>query len=221
MGSIFALIIFCGVYFIRLNFFARGFHKGRSDSGTIAITFDDGPHPNTLPVLEVLRKHQAKATFFCIGKNIELYPEIFKQIVDEGHEIGNHSFSHSNTFPIKSPSDIVLEMEQTNEIIQKHTSLTCELFRPPFGVMNPRIAKALHKTEMQLVGWNVRSYDTAKKAGKALGEKLGNQVRAGDVVLLHDRLDGADKTLDQFLNICKSRNLSFLPVGKLKQISES
>src|SRR5690606_35805009 len=115
-----------------------------------AITFDDGPHPEFTPkVLNLLKKYDAKATFFCIGKHIELYPDIFKSIVEAGHTIGNHTYSHANDFGFFSVEKVISELQQTNAIIKQQIGLDARLYRPAFGVTNPRIKKALKTMKLQ------------------------------------------------------------------------
>src|SRR5690606_14734549 len=110
----------------------------------IAITFDDGPHPEiTLKVLQLLKQYNAKATFFCIGQHIEKHPEILRAIADNGHDIGNHSFSHHLMIDFNSTEKWLQEIKQTDSSIQKITSKKTNLFRPPFGVTTPKLANAL------------------------------------------------------------------------------
>jgi peptidoglycan/xylan/chitin deacetylase (PgdA/CDA1 family) len=126
----------------------------------VALTFDDGPTEFTPKFLDLLKENNVKATFFCIGKQIEKYPETFQRIIAEGHTIGNHTLSHCNNTGFLSTSKMVEEIEKCDEVMLKIGSLKTNLYRPPFGVTNPNIAKAIKKTHKKSIGWNVRSLDT-------------------------------------------------------------
>ncbi len=188
-----------GSFHIGLNFFLPSVNHIKTEKKVIALTFDDGPSPSTLAVLEVLAHYGAKATFFCIGAQIEKHPEILLKIHDQGHLIGNHSFSHVNTFPIFSVKKMVAEIERTNEQIQQLTGIKPEFFRPPFGVTTPRIAKALLATHMKSVGWNRRSLDTVLDDPQKILQRTAEKLQAGDIVLFHDPLPTAAATLEAFL----------------------
>ncbi|HSY62215.1 MAG TPA: polysaccharide deacetylase family protein, partial [Cytophaga sp.] len=130
----------------------------------IFLTFDDGPHPQyTLQILDILKQYHATAIFFCIGKNITLYPELVKRIVAEGHIIANHSYNHSNMIGIYPTQKVITEIEQTEEAIIACTGSSLKLYRPPFGVTNPNIGRAVQALNMKVVGWSVRSFDTVSK----------------------------------------------------------
>ncbi len=166
----------------------------------IQLSFDDGPHPTITPqILRILKKYNQKALFFCIGKNIEKYPETAKQIVQEGHKIGNHSYSHAYTFDFFSVKKVQKELQKTNEIIEKITGTECTVFRPPYGVTNPNIAKAVKNLNMQAVGWSIRSLDT-------LGDKesIKNRIKKakpGDIILFHDTKENTPEILEDFLRL--------------------
>ncbi|NPA68249.1 MAG: polysaccharide deacetylase family protein [Chlorobi bacterium] len=174
------------------------------DKSKILLTFDDGPHPEITPqILKVLKKHNQKAIFFCIGKNIEKYPEIAKQIIAEGHTIGNHSFSHSYFFDFFSTKKIIKELEKTNIIIEKLTGENCDIFRPPYGVTNPNIAKAVKILNLRVAGWNIRSLDTVKNKKQVL--KRLKKAKPGDIVLFHDTKKDTPEILNDFLRLNQTK----------------
>ena len=125
---------------------------------TIYLTFDDGPHPLITPkVLEILRKYDAKATFFCIGNNVKKYPETFELIKREGHSIGCHTFNHENGWKTKT-DDYIKSVDAANELIHSN------LFRPPHGKIKRSELKKLcvrtrHAMSLQIVAWTVIAYD--------------------------------------------------------------
>ncbi len=155
-----------GAYFIQSGFHFKSLCKAKTNEKNIVITFDDGPSANAKEVLEKLKRANVKATFFLIGKNILNDKEVVKQIHDEGHLIGNHSFTHSGWFDLFSANRIKSELIQTEMLIQETTGITTKLFRPPFGVTNPNLRKALTKLNLISIGWNVRSFDTSIKDEK-------------------------------------------------------
>lgn len=185
----------------------------------IAITFDDGPHPIYTPkVLSLLKQYNAKATFFCIGKNIESHPEIFKQILAEGHTVGNHTYSHSNNFGFFSTQKVTEELLQTNAIAKQVAKLQLKLYRPAFGVTNPNIKKALQKTGLQSIGWNQRSFDTTKLSEEKILKRITKTLKKGDVVLLHDTSAKTVRVLEQLLLFLQTKQMQSVPVDQLLDI---
>mgnify|MGYP000527759070 CR=1 FL=1 len=123
---------------------------------TIYLTFDDGPTPEITPlVLQELKKYNAKATFFCIGKNIVNHPEIFQEIISDGHTVANHTQHHENAWKVSSK--IYLDnINATAELLPKDTA---KLFRPPYGKLTPKVSKKILKTGYKIIMWNVLSGD--------------------------------------------------------------
>lgn len=185
----------------------------------VSITFDDGPHPEFTPkVLDLLKKYNAKATFFCIGKQIESHPDIFKDIINAGHTIGNHTYSHANNFGFFSVEKVISELQQTNTIIKQHQGLNALLFRPAFGVTNPRIKKALIETKLQSIGWSKRSFDTTKLNERALFKRVTKNLKKGDVILLHDTSKKTVAVLEQLLLFLQQHDMESVTVDTLFNI---
>ena len=194
---VYSVLLFFGSKNICLQFYVKTKCSDFKESKTY-LTFDDGPHPEITPqILDILKKYNQKATFFCIGKNIEQYPEISKQIHDEGHTIGNHSFSHSFYFDFFRTKKVIAELEKTNTLIKNITGKECKIFRPPYGVTNPNIAKAVKKLNLQLIGWKIRSLDTVKNKKTVL--KRLEKAKPGDIILFHDTKKHTPEILDEFL----------------------
>jgi peptidoglycan/xylan/chitin deacetylase (PgdA/CDA1 family) len=194
---IYSFSVFLGVKNICSQFFLN-VQCVSDDKSKIHLTFDDGPHPIITPqILEVLKSHNQKAIFFCIGKNIEQYPEIIKQIIEQGHEIGNHSYSHSIGFDFMSTKKVSTELEKTNDLIKQFTGKSNHLFRPPFGVTNPNIAKAVKQLGMKTIGWSIRSLDSVKS--KPVIMKRIQKANLGDIVLFHDTKEHTLEILEEFL----------------------
>ena len=201
---------------IRLGYFVKTYcDNPKEKERKIAISFDDGPHPMTEKVLDVLQQYQAKATFFCIGTQIEKYPEIFKRIIAEGHLVGNHSYSHSNTFGIFSTQKITDEIRQTDTVIKHLTGKKVLYFRPPFGVTNPRIARATKATSKYVIGWNNRSLDTVIADENKILERVKSKVAPGGIILLHDTSQKTVNVLEQLLLFLQSENYDVITIDKL------
>lgn len=196
---LFVLLTAWGSANIRLNFFLKSMNNLPTESKTIALTFDDGPSADYTPqVLALLERHNAKGTFFCIGEKIMRFPELIKTMHAKGHTIGNHSFSHRNSLPMFSTSRIKRELEQTNQWIYDITGIKCQLFRPPFGVTNPNIAKAVRQLGMCSIGWDIRSFDTSKHPDKVIKDVV-KKIKPGAIVLLHDDRPHTPKILEAIL----------------------
>lgn len=202
---------------IQWNFFLKSISKGNSEGNKIALTFDDGPHPELTPkVLELLEKYNAKATFFCIGKNVKANPEVLQLIDFKKHTIGNHSFSHSKKIDFNDKKNWLEEINSTDLEIQKIISKKPEFFRPPFGVTTPHLAKAIGETQHKVIGWNVRSFDTvSNQTSEKVVERILKKVKPGSIILLHDHLPGIILILEQLLPALQKRNFKFVTVDEL------
>ncbi len=206
--KLYAIIQFCGAYFIGLNFHLTSINSLNTNEKKVLLTFDDGPHTNTVKVLGGLKKHDVKAVFFIIGKNIQGNEAILKQIVADGHQIGNHSFTHHNfidVWPTKKVSEDFAACQKLIEHYQPNT----KFFRPPYGVTNPNIAKALKQLNLQSIGWNVRSYDTSIKDVEKIKQRVLSQLKPGAIILLHDRLDFMPELLEVLIPAIKEKGYSF------------
>jgi len=209
-----------GSSFIRYNYHLNALSSNPAIAKKqIAITFDDGPNPQyTAQVLAILKEYEAKATFFCIGKNIEKHPDLFKQIVTEGHVVGNHSYSHSKNFGFFSSDKVIKEINLTNDMIYSSLNIVNKLFRPPFGVTNPAIKNAIKKTEHHVIGWNIRSLDTKIKEPKKILKRITKNLKAGDVILLHDTNKRTVVVLEQLLLFLREHQFETVTVDELFEI---
>jgi len=200
---------------ISSQFYVKTFCGNKHSAGCVAITFDDGPEDiNTLEILSLLKKYSAKANFFVIGEKCELYPEIFKQIDNEGHLIGNHSFSHHNNFPMLSVKHMYREIERTQNIALKIINKELKYFRPPFGVTNPIIYKTLRKFNFTVIGWTIRTFDTMKTKEEVL-MKIEDNVMSGDVILLHSTTKDIIWILEKTLKYLDKKKLKSVRIDEL------
>ena len=179
-----------------MRFFSTYTWRFLSDKKEIFLTFDDGPTPEiTEFVLTELKKYNAKATFFCIGKNIQNHPEIFSKLISDGHSIGNHTQNHLKGWKSETNAYLknALECEQT--ITQFNTStITQKLFRPPYGKIKKNQAKQLIEKGYKIIMWSVLSadFDTTISNEKCLENVLKN-TQPGSIIVFHDSVKAAER----------------------------
>ncbi|MDR1975141.1 MAG: polysaccharide deacetylase family protein [Bacteroidales bacterium] len=202
------LCLFVGTYFLRLGFFVKVQFKIATKEKTVMLTFDDGPDPVQTPkILNILKANNVKAMFFLIGENAEKYPDIVKQIIEDGHLTGNHSYSHRGKFPVFSFSKMMNELEKTDRILENITGKKNIYFRPPFGITTPKMGKVIRQKKYRVIGWSIRSYDTYFPLEKSL-KRTVKQLHPGAIVLLHDRLDKSDVLLEKLLKELSAKGYS-------------
>lgn len=181
----------------------------------IYLTFDDGPTPEiTEWVLEELKKHNVKATFFCIGNNIQKYPELFQKVINEGHTIGNHTFDHLNGW--KTETNTYLEnVSLCDKQIQKSSieNLQTKIFRPPYGKIKTAQAKIVRRLGYKIIMWDVLSadFDQTITPEKCLENVISN-VKSGSVIVFHDSIKASHNlkyALPETLNFLKEKGFLF------------
>lgn len=146
---------------IRSGVYVRAFCREKTDRKVVYLTFDDGPHPpETERVLDVLRERGARATFFLIGSKVSGNEAVLRRMLEEGHALGLHTYSHAGTFPLLSFDKMLADVNEGKRAVESVAGKKISLFRPPFGVTNPTIAKVVRTLGLQTVGWDVRSFDT-------------------------------------------------------------
>lgn len=153
----------------------------------IALTFDDGPNePYTSQILDILKRYDIKATFFLIGKNVEVYPEIVKRIAKDGHLIGNHTYTHPD-LALELKFQIEKQIKRTEEAIFKAAGLRPYLFRPPYGLDNPWVFKEAEKLGYVIIKWSVSAHNGGKEIPyDRILRRILNDVENGSIILLHD-----------------------------------
>jgi peptidoglycan/xylan/chitin deacetylase (PgdA/CDA1 family) len=173
---------------VNSNFYTPVLWKGIGDIKSVAFTFDDGPSAvGTVEILEILKKYNIRAAFFCIGKNAELHPEVLQKIHDGGHLIGNHSYSHHAVFDLFPAQKVQDDLIKANASIEKVINKKPLLFRPPYGVTNPMLSTALQKLKLLSIGWSIRSLDTVIADKDKLFKRVTRNVKPGDIFLFHDK----------------------------------
>jgi peptidoglycan-N-acetylglucosamine deacetylase len=213
---VYSLIIFYGCYYVGSNFFIKIVCSANTNKKEIAISFDDGPATNYTPqILQLLKAENVKATFFCIGSRIAGNENILQQIKEEGHIIGNHSYSHHFWFDMFSTKKMQNDLRQMDEEMRRVTGLQPKLFRPPYGVTNPNLKKAIINGGYTPVGWSVRSMDTVIKDGEKLLAKINAGLKPGAVFLFHDTSKTTLEVLPQFIQEVKNKGYQIIALDKL------
>lgn len=213
---IYLIIQVYGTAKLSVQFFLPVKFKGDERSNSIALTFDDGPVPGkTDEILEILKSYEVPAAFFCIGNRVTDNPGLTKRVYDAGHLIGNHSYWHKATFDLQSAANIEKEIIDTDHSILHAIGVKPNLFRPPYGVTNPMVAKAVRKAGHKTIGWSVRSFDTVIKDSTVLMRRITKSLRGGDVILLHDYSETTLKILPALLDHIKKLGLKIVRVDEL------
>ena len=202
------------------NIYVKTYCKGTSKERCMALTFDDGPHErNTAKVLDVLKQHDIRATFFLVGKNVERHPELVRRMVEEGHTVAIHTHTHAISFPLSTRAKVKREIEHCQEAIYRVTGLRTRLFRPPFGVTTPGIGRVIKGLGLSTIGWSIRSYDTMRKPTREkVTEGIVKRLHPGAIVLLHDRCEGAEALLEMLIGEASKREYRFVALNEMLNI---
>jgi peptidoglycan/xylan/chitin deacetylase (PgdA/CDA1 family) len=214
--GVYSIVKVLGVCNLDWEYFMPVKSKAKIFDKRIALTFDDGPLPeNTLKILSILKEHTVPAAFFCIGNRIVKHPLIAKEIHQQGHIIGNHSYFHKATFPLQRTQAILAELRNTDHAIRDITGKHPRFFRPPFGVIHPLIANAVMQTNHITIGWGVRSFDTMIKDPEVVLQRILKRVKPGDIILLHDYSDSMVRILPELISTLKEKGFTFERVDTL------
>lgn len=186
------------------------------DKNAVLLTFDDGPHPTLTPkLLDLLRRNDIKAMFFCIGHKVESFPEIVKMIENDGHTIGNHTFKHTPKYTFWGKKRILEELRKSHEKLSA-IGVDTNLFRPPLGITNGDIAWACKQLNYKIIGWSLRSFDTQHTTRERVFRRIRRKLHGGDIILLHDRLEGVDWLVNEIITEVRRRGMRFASPEELK-----
>lgn len=209
------------------QWYGRTFFGLPPGSKKLALTYDDGPNdPHTLRLLEVLARHEVRATFFLIGRYVARRSDIVRQVVKAGHVVGNHTFSHPNLI-FCSRGQAETEIQQCQQVVHEAVGEQTRLFRPPFGGRHAGTLRLARSLGLEPIMWNVTGYDWRSKPAQYVEQKVRAKVRGGDVILLHDgghREFGADRSqtviaTDRLVARYKSEGYEFMTVPEMMKNS--
>ncbi|MCL4458343.1 MAG: polysaccharide deacetylase family protein [Chloroflexi bacterium] len=193
--------------------------RGNPNSPYVALTFDLGGAPgSTAVVLEILRQNSIKSTFFTTGEWAEANPALLKQIVADGHELGNHSYSHPN-FTKLSEAQMLSEIKRTAEVIRRLTGISPKpYFRPPFGAYDQRLLRLLSREGYQCIYWTLDSTDWRNDSTtQSVIQRVVNNVKGGTIVINHAALEKTAQALPEIIKGIKAKGYRF---GTLSQVLE-
>lgn len=192
----------------------------------VAITFDDGPNPSFTPqILDILKEKGVKATFFVVGLHVKKYPEVARRIVAEGHDIGNHTYTHKDLVP-STRRMVLAQVHKTDQTIKRVTGVSTNLFRPPRGIYSNAVRRLLVEEEgYRFVLWSVSSTDWRKISPKKILKRIARYTRPGAILLFHDsgaliRREGASRdstveSLSMVIDYLRSKGYEIVPVSEM------
>jgi peptidoglycan/xylan/chitin deacetylase (PgdA/CDA1 family) len=204
------VMIIIGSVKISSGFYLQALCTGKSDGKVISLTFDDGPDGNITPlILDILGKYHIPATFFQIGNKAEKHVDLIRMIYSRGHLLGIHSYSHTFLYDFSGRRKMEQDLLKAEEIIFNATGKRPLLFRPPYGVTNPVMAKVVKMLGYKVIGWSVKSLDTTIKDADRIAERVLRKLKPGAVILMHDTRDETPIALEMIIMRAKEEGYRF------------
>lgn len=198
----------------------RGVYHVDTAEKKIALTFDDGPHPRyTDAILKILAENDIKATFFEIGVNIKQYSNTTRHVIAAGHEIGNHTYTHT-TMKHLSGQELKEEIAQTDRLLKELGYGPVALFRPPQGICTDVLFDVMSSTGKRAILWNIDTLDWAHRSSDEIVREIEKYVSGGDIILFHDYISGENTTIPaikKLIPALKARGYQFVTVSELMQ----
>jgi peptidoglycan/xylan/chitin deacetylase (PgdA/CDA1 family) len=188
----------------------------------VALTFDDGPHPEHTPkLLDILRQQGVRATFYVIGRSVETYPEIARRIVAEGHEIANHTWSHPTLTTIGA-ARVDQEIRKTSEVIERVTGRRPTNMRPPYGAINDRVRQSMLRDHgLDVIMWSVDPLDWRRPGASVVAQRLVDGAHPGAILLAHDIHPGTIEAMPATISRLKAKGYGFATVSQLLALQEA
>ena len=213
--SLFSFLVYASAV-IRSGVYVEVVSQLPANEKILALTFDDGPHPDTTPlILNVLKKYRIQTVFFCIGENIEKNKSLVYRIINEGHLIGNHTNQHTFTFPFFSNKRMKAEIDACwNQMVSTGLPDSPRLFRPPFGITNPSLRKALKNSGYTVIGWSIRSLDTIIRNPEIVIRRVTGKIKPGSILLFHDSQPNTPEIIERIINFALNKGYTFVRIDK-------
>jgi len=191
-------------------------NQGPTGKAIVSITFDDGPHPTNTPILlDILKARRIRATFYVVGRNAAAYPELLKRMVGEGHELGNHTWSHPRLTSL-SEAGVLRELDRTSEAIYKAVKKVPVTMRPPYGLLHPSQARMIHaKRAMVTTRWNVDPRDWQRPGASVVASRIISAAHNGSIILAHDIHRPTVRAMPSALDGLSGKGFHFATVSML------
>jgi peptidoglycan-N-acetylglucosamine deacetylase len=203
------------------SFFLPVVSRGKNGRKGVALTFDDGPDPETTPeLLRLLRKYRAHATFFVTGSRVDRYPQLAKEILEQGHSLANHSFHHDPLGAFRGVRTMRAEIEATQQTLQ-NLGVSPLAYRPPMGITCPQLRPVMQQEGMFVVNFSCRAWDGGNRRIRNLSQSLVKRVCANDIILLHENLPRSSSfrqwsaEMERVLKGIQEKSLEVLPLAEL------
>ena len=194
------------------------YRKNENDYMKIALTFDDGPHPRyTKEILEILDEYDIKATFFVIGINVKYYPETMNSIIEHGHEIGNHTYTHPHVRDLDCIK-LKTEIEDCEDMVCNLGEYHTKLFRPPEGMIGGEVKNAVKDLGYKVILWDIDTRDWAHTPPKDIAQNVISNVKSGDIILMHDYIaynSPTPEALRLFIPTLLEKGYKFVVISEL------
>lgn len=218
----FVVMCIAAPFFPGSNFYLPVVSRGSSGRQAVALTFDDGPDPQTTPqLLRLLKKHRVAGTFFVNGRKAGLYPHLIEEILSHGHCVANHSFNHDVFMAFRGKQTVIRDIEAAQEVLRRHC-IAPLAFRPPVGITSPRLREVLQAKGMFAVNFSCRARDGGNRWLRHLSQKILRRLRPDDIVLLHDIAPRSAALLslwveeiDRVLEGIRTKGLFVLPLAEI------
>ncbi len=201
---------------------AATFRSGPPDSGAVALTFDDGPHPSLTPrLIQTLKGQGATATFFLLGEQVEKFPDVARSLAEAGFELGNHGYSHRDLTRLEGAA-LHEEIGRTQALIEAATGRRPHLFRPPYGQINDTVARAAAEEGLDIVTWSVdpRDWDRNRTPEQIL-DQIDREGAAGAIILLHDIHARTIDLTPGIIEGLRAKALRFAAAGELVEAEKA
>ncbi len=225
LGFLPLYIVYCtlGVIVPQLEMYGDVTWRGPASGPRVALTFDDGPNPQTTrAILGILAGTRHRATFFMVGHKVDQHPEVVREIVDAGHAIGVHGYVHDRLYSFRGPRWVQRDVERAVQAVQRAVGLTPTLFRPPVGYVSHRTASGARRAKVRMVAWSARGIDGLGSTDPArVARRIEKNLRPGAIVMLHDAAERDDfvpaslEALPLVLAVLDGRNLTSVTLDDL------
>lgn len=211
----YSIVFISGIFNLSSNFFIPAYCNG--DPNKIYLSYDDGPDEKRTPqLLELLEKEGIRAGFFVIGEKAKSQPELIKTMREKGHLIANHSYTHHRFFQFLSREKVMEELIKTEAIITHPQTDQRKFFRPPVGIMNPKMSRACKILKFNVIGWNLRTLDTRYSDIELLWKRTKLKLNQGKtVVLMHDNRSISLELTKRIIEYAKEKGMIFERIDEI------